>query len=173
MKHGKFRDSLSAELKLTDDQLKAIGCLAVESTNLEVHIDAFIRSVAKLDDVSFEVFVGRLTLGSKTKMLHALYWPRLENLPEIRASFKAIYDDITDMITKRNTVIHGTWGDPDETKLISLLELMTLEQKADSVARSKRGKPVPATEVMDLALDFAQRKKDLLQWWVSYERASP
>lgn len=164
---------LRSEWQLTSEQLKAIGCLAVESTHLELFIDALIRSIGKLDDVAFEVFLGRLTIEPKTQILRDLLWPRLENMPKVKKSFKLMYDDIKDMITKRNTVIHGIWGSREENKMIRASDLLTLRAETDAVARRKKGNAVAAADVMDLVRRFDQRQSDLLDWWISYERALP
>lgn len=162
---------LLAEFILTDEQLRAIGCLSVESTHLDMYITGIIVDICKFDDIAMEVFVGsRLTIEPKAKMMRDLLWPHLEDGSELKESFKLIYDDIKDLIAKRNTVIHGNWGSDSKQTLAALA---TFTRQTDSVAR-RRGvaNTVAAKEVIELAHRFARRQMDLMDWYIEYLEAT-
>ena len=154
---------------LTDEQLRAVGCLAVESTHLELYIEGIINAICKFDQTASDVFIGRLSIEPKAKIMRDLLWEHLKNLPSLKESFKLIYDDIKDMISKRNTAIHGNWGSDQPQTLNALANFKRL---TNSVAK-RRGvaNTIAAKDIMALAEKFAQRQMNLVDWYIEYRKA--
>jgi hypothetical protein len=152
---------LLSETLLSDEQLRAVGCLALEATHLEIYIEAIIRGLCEFDENKSKVFLDRLMIGAKTDIMRDLIWPIVRDTPQGN-EFKVIYDDIKDLIAKRNTVIHGDWG---LNLTVTEMRDSILTRRGKAIAKRKwKSDEVKADEVTALAHRFAQRQLDLLTW---------
>jgi hypothetical protein len=156
------RSLLLSEYVLTDEQLQAIGCLAFESTFLERYIEIIIADNCGFDENAMTIFVGsKLTIGPKLQTMSKLIRPKLPT-KDLKDSFERLYHDLMDVITKRNTVIHGTW----ESKNLSALAAIASGQRiADAIAQNRKNHTVPAVEVKAIAIQMADLRMELLEWY--------
>jgi len=103
-----IHDPLHADEVLTKEHQAAIGCVAVESARLEQLITVLIWSV-----LAVEIPIGQritdefATVTGKLELLKDLF--ALNLAEDVNAEFRSIYEDITKVLPRRNTVIHGRW----------------------------------------------------------------
>lgn len=147
---------LLSEIMLTDAQLRAIGCLALESTHLEMYFESLIVDFCgtALSDLLLE----RKMLDAKVDIFFAVLKHEIHDAPR-RDKFSSFVDKIKTDIVKRNTVIHGNWG--------TNLQLKDLKKRKSNAIgqRKKSGNNVKASDIHALALRFAQHQTDLLEWY--------
>jgi hypothetical protein len=148
---------LASEMLLSDEHLRAAGCLALESTHLDMYVTSLIELLCGFDDSRSKLFIGRLTLGPKVKIMRDLIWPIVSGTPE-GEEFNVIYEGINSFIENRNTVIHGDWG------LARMTPRDILSRKAPGVG-ILRDRSVKADEVMKHARHASKLQGDLLQWY--------
>ena len=147
---------LSAERLLTDDQLKAVGCLAIESSQLEILIEQLIETLS--GRLIADLLLERKMFDAKVKILRTLLVPRVPDL-ELKKRTQAICADIKSDIAYRNTAIHGDWGRESFNALAP--------RKADSIATRKSGAhSVKATELITLAHRFSEHREALEDLWI-------
>jgi hypothetical protein len=114
-----INDPLRAEELLMPEQRAAIGCVAVESAFLEDLVTKLLWSA-----LSVEVAVGRAitdclaTVTARLDLLNKILPLQLGE--PIHKEFHPIYEAITDVLPRRNTVIHGKWEE-----MYSLAEIAT------------------------------------------------
>lgn len=101
---------LQSEVTLDAEQLRAIGCVAVESTYLEEQLDWIVRHLAVLDEHDFRVFTANLQLSGKLNLVSKLMDSRLQ--PEHVRERDDLFSAISKQITDRNNIIHGVWHVP-------------------------------------------------------------
>jgi hypothetical protein len=150
---------LLSEYVLTDEQLKAVGCLALEATRLETHLEQAI-----LDHCGS--VMGKLLLD-RNKMLDAkldLFRDIFihETLSDEHAKeLEKLYADIKIDIPRRNTVIHGSWEDP---AIRNFLALANNPQR--NATAYKKSVSMKASDVMDLAYRFGFYQLRLVDWYM-------
>jgi hypothetical protein len=154
----KIKPMLICEIVLTNEQLKAVGCLAIESTRLETHIE-----LALMDHFGTELgkFLceGRM-LGSKVDLFKAVF--AREVLDEQHAKdLRRLHEDMKGGIAKRNAVIHGSW----EEKM-SLADLARLNDPDRNATVYKKAMKINASEVMALAHRFAEYQMRIVDWYM-------
>lgn len=142
---------------LDDDELKAIGCLALEATFLENFTDGCICTLCDLDNATGELFIGQIMIRKKIDLLKKLTKSRLKT-QAAKDEFQKIYDKITDSITKRNTAIHGTWEG-----LYNLSQLLDPAPRLPAlrIATRKKGDPLHSKDIMKIAEGFADQLSEL------------
>src|SRR5688572_18943316 len=124
---------------MTQDQLQAVGLLALEATLLERNVRAVMHALSGLDEGMLDALMPRSAmLGVKMQMLEKVVRLRTKD-EETLAAFKKIFDDVGELISKRNTVIHGNWWSN-----LSLADLMQEHHKDDSVATGRGNVTVQA-----------------------------
>lgn len=101
---------LRSEITLEADQLRAIGCVAVESAYLEETLDWTIRHLAVLDEHDFRVLAANAQLSAKLTLLSKLMESRLK--PEYLQERTDLISAISKQITDRNNIVHGVWHVP-------------------------------------------------------------
>ena len=157
-----MKDRLLSEVALTPDQLKAIGCVAIESTLLETHIEVCITALCEFDENAAKIFLPqRMAIAQKLRVLNDLLTAKAEGTP-FKETLRKLRCDIDQAITRRNTVIHGDWS--------SNLKLGDIaRQKTDAIAKRKWGRDtIAADEIMQLAQTFDRLRMDLLEWWLGF-----
>ena len=156
---------LPCEEMLNKDELHAIGAVAVESSSLENLIELLIFFTLDFDpdkdEFEFgEIITDRYQLDGKLSLLRELVYIRIKDAA-LREKFKAIFDEISDLISRRNTVIHGEW----------MRQHLLPGGRPPIVTRHKRTQKniikIPADKVMDLAYRLAKAHENL---WALYER---
>lgn len=101
---------LRSEVTLKEDQLRAIGCVAVESTYLEDFLDNIIQVLCCLDEHDFRVLTAEAPISEKLHVVKMVTKSRLK--PEFYKRHQLLFNSIQQHITDRNTVIHGSWHVP-------------------------------------------------------------
>ena len=144
---------LPSQSVLSSKQLQAIGAVAVEASNLELLIETLIWIVCELGEDTGRIFTDRLQLDGKLALLREITKARIKT-PMAQEIFKKITDDISAVLPKRNTIIHGEW-----MAVPKALKGHAAEQGYPVAVRMKRSQPnippVPAREVMSVAHDLA------------------
>ena len=98
---------------LDDAELKAIGCVAVEAAKLESMIFDFIEILCKFDDITRELFLGKLMLAAKIDTLESIVKSRVRSKPKLE-KIAALFHRLKNAKQGRVVVIHGVWMvDPD------------------------------------------------------------
>ena len=158
-----------SEAMFSDEQLKAIGCLALESQRLDDIADSIIREYCS--NLIAELWIGRMMVRSKLKILRDLLLDGLTD-ESLKQEYESLNSRMTTDIDLRNTVIHGEWRVPGDG--IPLRELLTtlVYRSIDAVA-VKGDQTIKASEIMELALRFDRHYKELIQIWIKIEEALP
>ena len=148
-----------SEQLLTDDVLKAIGCVAVESSMLEHLLDDHIFNLCELDSRVGGMVVESMFVDKKLDFLKRAATPYLKGESAMKA-FAAVFADTKKAIADRNTVIHAIW----------VRETMTFVKKEGktnihAAGRMRALKYVRGTEYAkpfesDKVLSVAQRLSD-------------
>src|SRR6266849_6615106 len=149
--------SMLSEMLLTDDQLRAAGCLALESTHLEMYITSIILT---FDDNTAKKELDRLMLGRKIKLMRKLIRPHIAGTPQEK-TFNVIYNELKVLVDNRNAVIHGDWG-LGHLKIRRIHDI--LKRKGKAVAKLRK-RSIKADEIMQHARDVSRVQGDLLQWF--------
>jgi len=153
------RELLTSEILLTDDQLKAIGCLTVEVSRLESLLDDIIQVFCRFNDAQKDIFIGRWMIGAKIEATKELFRPRLRAKEKLQ-SFDTLFAKLNDLITRRNTVVHGEWA----TSQIYNALIYPPERRTDAIVRHKKKKMnIKATEVMDIVLNLSECRDELFR----------
>lgn len=151
---------------MTQDQLQAVGLLALEASLLERNVRSLIQILSGLDGGMLDALMPRAAMLSvKMQMLDKVVRQRTDNADALTA-FKKIFEQVGELISKRNTVIHGNWWSN-----FSLEDLMQEHYKQDAVATGKGNTSVQASEVINLAEGFSNATSALLHFAVDYEKA--
>ena len=150
-------EPLAAEYLLTDLQLKAIGCLTIETTRLDYVAKILIRAL--VGEVAGDLLVKGKTVGPVVDVLHDLAVERLRLDEALVKQYEVIHLQLKRDIDKRNTVIHGDLG---ASGPIALRVLMGAVQKGAAVAKKpKGGDSVQASAVLDVAHSMAKHSEAL------------
>ena len=152
---------LTSEGILSDEQLKAVGCLALESARLEEYLERAILD--HCGDVIGGLLVRNRMIDAKTEIFKEVFTP--EVLDEQHAKeLKQLYDDIKSDIPKRNTVVHGYW---EEDSLANrYYRLHTKGTDSWEPYARKKAMEVKASEVMELARRFGRYQERVVEWYM-------
>ena len=158
------RELLSSEILLTDDQLKAIGCLAVESSRLESLLDDFIQTVCRFDDTQKELFIGKWMTSQKIDAIKLLIRPRLRSKVKLQ-KFDTLFEKLKDLIARRNIIIHGDWTISQPYNALAIL-ISGTGRRSDAIANSKKKKlSIKAADVMTVALRLSECRDELFRFY--------
>jgi hypothetical protein len=168
----KISDSLRSEIVLTDEQLRAIGCVAVEFTYLETSLDSVIEKLCCLDEHDFRLLTAGAQISPKLKIARDVTEARIK--AEFRERHKNLFDDISHQVAQRNNVIHGHWRVPKLTGHQSNLgekgwRELKWTRKGDPFAiRKKRGEPghtiFKSKDLMEIARGLHRARTALLSF---------
>lgn len=151
------RELLTSEILLTDDQLKAIGCLTVEVSRLEFLLDDFIQAFCRFNDIQKEMFIGKWMIGVKIEATRDLFRPRLRAKEKLQ-SFDTLFAKLKDLITRRNTIVHGEWA---ASQMYNALTYPPV-RRTDAIAKHRKKKlTIKATEIMDIVLSLSECRDEL------------
>jgi hypothetical protein len=99
---GQIRNLLSQE------QLAALGEIAVASTELESSVGAQISMALNLKRDDYEVIVGPMSLSTRLEALRKLGLARIKG-KKTKEKFQRHIEHLKTLVAHRNTVIHGWW----------------------------------------------------------------
>jgi hypothetical protein len=156
-----FEFPLQSQIILSQEQLAAVGCVAIESTYLELHVEAVIWMLSGLDAKRGPQFTGKVQLGNRLELLHSLGGLVLAGAKIVE--FSSLVSDLKDSAAKRNTVIHGTWTSQSS----DYLQLLADGPEKHPPARATKERPnkgpatISATEIMSIAQGIAGRRARL------------
>lgn len=160
----KSRELLSSEILLSDEQLKAIGCLAVESSRLELLLDDFIQTICRFTDMQTDFFIGKWMTGAKMDALKLLIRPKLQTKRKLQ-KFDALFERLKDLIVRRNIIIHGEWTIAQPYNALAVL-ISGIGRRSDAIANSKKKKlSIKATDVMTVALRISECRDELFRFF--------
>lgn len=170
---SKPKDALADQGLLSDEQLQAIGLVAVESSKLESEIEFFTWMICGFDEESGRVLTDRLQLDGKLSLVRELTNIRIKS-DQMRADFKDITDRISDLIPKRNTIIHGEW----HGALGAILKQLPKAKSYPIAVRFKRDQRnipiVPAGDVRAVADRLAHVRIQFLAFFLqNFEKLAP
>ena len=144
----------------TEKQLKAIGCLVIESTHLEQYIEALIRTYA--GETVSGLLLHRKMMDAKTDILKSLIINETKD-DKLKKKLGRLFSNIKTDIVSRNTVVHGDWGLARE---MPLEEMIRQKRRGTAAAfRNNPKSPVKAKDIMNLAHRFADHQMKLLDLW--------
>lgn len=101
-------DLLSAHF-LSDEQLRALGCVQFESSILEHAADVFIPKLSKMDERLLRIFIPeKQLLGSKLSTIKKLVDAKATS-NEVKTEYEKIHSEIMTAVNNRNKLTHGMW----------------------------------------------------------------
>jgi len=167
---------------LTDAQLRAIGCIAVESTYLEGIIDSVIEHLCEMTVHDFRIFTAGAQIGAKVRMLRDVIEARAQL--GAAARIKELFEDIDRQLTLRNSAVHGRWGVPKLGGHARNLggdkgfSKTTWERQGEPFAiRSKRGEAghtvFRSEDLMQIARGLDRVKRELLDFLIRQTELLP
>lgn len=106
-----------AKKVLTPPQLEAIGCVAVESANVEAFIELGIFYLSGVEEPTGRLLIGNAMLSSKVDLL-ADFIKRTIGEESYKEKFSKLLADLRHEISNRNTIIHGYWQSVTEVKFL-------------------------------------------------------
>jgi hypothetical protein len=134
-------DPLPIEHLLCDEDLRAVGCLAAETTRLEACIDELLADLCSLNRLRFDALLSGKMIGAKADILFSLLEPYAKSTKR-KAKLKALQSRTKTAISDRNTVIHGQW-------IFQGIDWKT--GKLIHAATKGKGRTVTADRVMNVA----------------------
>lgn len=145
---------LRSEATLTDEDLRAIGCVAVESTYLDDLLDLAIQRLCRLNEHDFRVLAAGAQSTAKCNMVRDVTGLRIK--PEVAARHKQLFEDINALIRQRNDIIHGSWS-------VHLRGVPKSDASDDSFDWVREGDPVAFRTNRGKTDHRVFRQKDLLE----------
>jgi hypothetical protein len=150
---------------MSAEQLAEIGSIALESTQCEVIVEEVLWALAGLDHERGIHFTQNMQMKSRLELLTTLGRSRLSDEPSLN-EFNALVEELKDLNTKRNHVIHGSWG-----AWITLQELikqsgpnLSITPKAMKRRPNKPPVELSADQLKGLPEQIAQATKRLIQF---------
>lgn len=157
--------AMYAQGLLSDDALKAIGCVAVESALLEYLVESHIFCMCELDDHIGQTVVDMMFLDKKMDFLRDAVTPFFGDDTALKRQFADVFAEIKSAIADRNTVIHGLWvaETMELTKEPGILRIKTSGQrKALKFPRgSGKARVLLAGDVLAVARRFSECQNKL------------
>lgn len=178
-----FEFPLHSETILSDAELKAIGCLAIESASLEGFLELLVQSEASA--IVADLLLDRKMFTAKLGILKKIFGGAIKEVElehgkegSLLRRFEDVCGKIASDISHRNTVVHGQWSRPEQPENFLLMEmsLKDLEgyffgdRRNNAVAERKTGNPVKASEVMALAQRFRDYQISLSLLFLDYRK---
>jgi hypothetical protein len=157
---------LRSEVTLDAEQLRAIGCVVVESAYLEETLDFTIQHLAVIDEHDMRALTGSAQMAARLSVLKGLMDSRLED--KFKDECALLCRNIMDRITERNNVVHGIWhvqtlrsvghAKPERP-------IQWVREGEPFVTRNKRGEAghtvIKPRDIMAIAYGLAQAALDL------------
>lgn len=94
---------------MSQEQLAEIGSIALESTECEVTVESILWALAGLDKERGPLFTQNMQMNARLELLSSLGKARLADGP-LLDEFSSIISTLKELNSKRNNVIHGSWG---------------------------------------------------------------
>jgi hypothetical protein len=91
------------------DELAAIGLVAVESASLELRVETMVGVLLNLSPTQVSALVGKGMMEGKLTTLANVAGVELEPYPELLKELSDLVSKIRDNNAERTTVIHGIW----------------------------------------------------------------
>jgi hypothetical protein len=126
---------------LTDEQLKAIGSIAVESAYLENLVEFIIAFMTSLSEHQLNILLSRAMLASKLDILRDLGELKLKSKIK-KEKLKGIIAQLKHFNGQRTIAIHGQWQSKEK---ITLADIGKYIPPGNAEATHKRGKKEPET----------------------------
>jgi hypothetical protein len=98
---------LRSEIILTQEQLAAVGAVAIEATYLEQQLELVLWRLSGLDEHRGPQFTANMQFRSRVEALHVLGRMVLPTTAD--AEFQSLIRELDECGVQRNHVIHGTW----------------------------------------------------------------
>jgi hypothetical protein len=165
-----------SQIVLKDNDLTAVGCLALESSMLERLITALIRAL--VGPVVSDALLKNKMMSPKLELLKTLLLDAIKRViagngdKEKKARLITEVTDLCDKIASdikhRNTVIHGEWAFREGITLNSLMLVLEAKNRFEAIARRGNANPVSVKEVMSLAEKFSRYQNQLSDRYQEY-----
>jgi hypothetical protein len=154
---------LVSQTILTQEQLAAIGCVAIESTYCEIVVEQIIWQLSGLDEEHGKHFTQNVQLNSRLELLSTLGKMHIEDEAH-KAEFVKLISDLKIANTDRNTVIHGSWTSSVRNFLVLWRDGADKHPPANASKRRLNNEPITtsADKVIEVAKRIATLKSQLL-----------
>src|SRR5271154_517202 len=138
-------------MMLTDEQLRAVGCLSVESALVEQYVDFLVEDLCGLSDGAGRILLGGVVLGAKTEMMEKLLRPMLTGT-KFDGTFRAVCEQLSHFLSLRKAANFSEWvGDAGPAQ-----SNIRLTKKRDAVQVEHKKLNIDASEVMAIARGLAR-----------------
>ena len=152
---------------LTDDQLRAIGCVALESTYAEQLIEQLTWRLCSIQEEQGKFFTDRMPFDRRLDLLSDLWKPMIKDKKRLLMLTK-ILADLKEANGDRNTIIHGNWT-YSVSAMVALSELSKGDWKkppAVAIKRRLRSDSLqsPAVRIQETASRISELTNDLYEF---------
>jgi hypothetical protein len=148
---------------MTVDQMTAIANVAIESAHLDLTLEHMIWVLCGFTESKGRIFTDDKQTGAKIKLAVELIDHRFKGKPP--PEFKAMFDNIADLMKKRNTLIHGEWipSAMGKNGKSTLADIFTPGNRAAiNRKRNKENRSVHANEALKIA-KLIEKNHELLR----------
>lgn len=156
-------DTIPSQSILTQEQLAAVGCVAIESTYAEAVIEEVIWDLCGLDEEHGKHLTNGVQMKNRLTLLSSLGKMHLSK--EKTPPFVKIISDLKLSNEDRNTVIHGFWERVAPDGSVAFLEDNPDRNLAAQASKRRLNKdPLKrsAAEVMAIAARIFDLRNELL-----------
>jgi hypothetical protein len=151
---------------LTEDELRAIGNVAVELTYCEHMVEDIIWTLAGMKNDQGKFFTDRMQLDKRLELMGDLWKPQLAG--DDLKKLTDLISDIKEANNDRNTIIHGFWHMPK----LPLKEWMANQKFPPATAEKRRLRSDPIKFSATNIRKTAERISDLTGalWEFAYDK---
>ena len=142
---------------LTQDQLAALGCVAVESSLTESIVDQIILKLSGMKREKLDHFMAGKMMDGRITTLEFLGLTALKSAKR-KAEFKKVIGELRHANSGRVSVIHGVWRKGPQGMIIPEAERVA---KAVNL-KNKKSLPVSATKIEKIAIELSNSSSDLV-----------
>ncbi len=95
---------------LTVEELRAIGRVTIEFSDLEMMVKSFVAILAGTEPANLFLALSDLSFSQLSGVLSSLYNLHYKTNPNRRERFRRVMGQVKKAAEKRNTVIHANWS---------------------------------------------------------------
>jgi hypothetical protein len=155
------------EILLSAEQRAALGTIVAQSAGLEATLDILICSLTGLSEAQFRILVGGQMIGRKLELAKDLALLKLKSKAKI-SRLTDLFSRLVSLNSKRNTVVHGTWGTKEGGARLSWL-FSAQQPPAEDIhaVLKKRGaklQTVSSTKLDEIATKLSEANSELFSF---------
>ena len=148
-----------SRLFLSEDQLAAIGSIAVESSYLESSIDEIICRIAHFDDDLASVFMPNAMMGHKITIIKSLAARSLKTKKKKLSQFTQLMEKVASINSERVAAVHGLWEPPPSRPSGMMAFFNNLPPDWQATAKNPRkqnAQPLQAARLEHIAAEISK-----------------